>query len=60
MPCKETDKEYITDPTHWELLEDIHVRVDSSGVICIPISIIRHLNIKNKDKITIAIRHNEE
>lgn len=52
---------YLSNPKHWELLEDItiYVRPTFHG-ISIPIDIVRHLGLKHKDKITIAILHRKE
>ncbi len=55
---------YISSAEHWELIEDkvIYIYIYKHctlATIHIPMDIIRHLGLKHKDKITIAIRHKE-
>jgi hypothetical protein len=59
----ETWQEYISDPKHWELLENRVVYMYSTrygqAQVVIPRDIVRHLKLKHKDKIDIAIRRKE-
>lgn len=63
----ESDGLYLSDSSHGEMFEgsvyiDYYKRIDPrqfSVTLHIPIDIARHLNLKNKQRVTIAIKHNE-
>ena len=61
-PRLEEDGLYVSDPKHWELLEDrkVYIYGDKMAHFCIPMDVVRHLKLKHKDKVTIAILHRKE
>lgn len=61
----ESDGLYRSDMVHWEMFEGtVYIQHKSklrfSVIFHIPIDIARHLNLKNKQCVTIAIKHKEE
>lgn len=64
----EQDGLYVDSSDHWEMFDTkIYIRegISKQGYktkarsVCVPIDIVRHLKLKNKDKIVVAIKRSE-
>ena len=56
----ETEETVLSDPKHWELLENRSIYKYDHAYVIIPNGVPEHLDLKNGDKVDIAIKRSRE